>query len=190
LIRGTGHVLGAASDWISKGPLQSILSGHDVDCTRGPSQTIILQFATFRQQLQVNCPDPSTLKILFDALYVLENIFTEVLCSQGHKQNKDPGIGWKWPQLISGEYSTLLREQHHGALVVFAYFSLLSDNWSYVWYLRGWPARSVQAVSKHIDPAWRECMRWPEEQIRDGFPIFKTEEGGEEGALPKTPLSN
>jgi hypothetical protein len=168
-------VLSVASQWVSKGPLRSILHGHDVDGSRGAPPNITSQFANLRRQLQEKCSSPSTLSTLSQALYALENIFTEIFCSLGQDQNKDPGIGWKWPQLVSNEYSTLLREQDDGALVIFAYFSLLSDSWSYVWYLRGWPARSVQAVSKHVDPVWKECMLWPERQIEEGFPMFKAE---------------
>ena len=120
------------------------------------------------------CPDEEIRNVLAEALGTLQHVFTEVVCSKGTELNKDPGIGWKWPHMCSQEYSSLLRESHGGALVIFAHFALLSKTWHDVWYLHGWTPRVVDGISAGIDSGWQEWLKWPKKQVEDGFPILNS----------------
>jgi hypothetical protein len=133
--------------------------------------------------VQTHCPDPEVQETLLKSLYLLEHIFTEIFCSQGHEQSSDPGIAWKWPFVVGAAYTTLLREQNEAALVIYAHFALLSHNWNDRWYLEGWRTRIVNSVKNCVGPVWQEYMRWPVEQVRNGIPIFDFSGSGQEKTL-------
>jgi hypothetical protein len=173
LIRGVGELLAVAVQWLSKGPLRSILVGHVVNICQAPAPNPVAErFQELHQMVVEMCPDEETRGVLSKALGTLQYVFTEVVCSKGTELNKDPGIGWKWPHMCSQEYSSLLREAHGGALVIFAHFALLSKTWHNVWYLHDWTPRVVDGISANVESGWQEWLEWPQQQIRDGYPIL------------------
>jgi hypothetical protein len=190
LIRGCGEIVGVAAAWLCVGPIGSILTGHVFDYSRGPETAAAIpvteHFRNLHAKMEKACPNKADFQILSETLLSLQSVFTEVVCSQGDELSEDPGVGWKWPNMVSKEYIALLRESHGGALVLYAHFAIISEVWKDKWYLKGWPARVVQSISSNIDLSWKECMKWPEKQIREGFPIFNNDQESGESSREMT----
>jgi hypothetical protein len=181
LIRGVGELLGVAVQWLYMGPLRSILIGHVVNICQAPTPGPVAErFKVLQQMIVEMCPDEETRGVLTETVVGLQYVFTEVICGRGTEMIKDPGIGWKWPHLCSKEYSSLLRESHGGALVIFAHFALLSKTWHDVWYLHDWTPRVVDGISANVDSSWQEWLEWPKQQIRDDYPILRLASVAEE----------
>jgi hypothetical protein len=175
LIRGVGELLAVGTEWLSVGPLAYILAGHVGNNCQDPVPLPIAErFRALHRMVESMCADEDIQEILSEALDSLEQVFTEVVCSLGTELSKDVGVGWKWPHRTSHGYIALLRESNGAALVIFAHFALLTETWKDKWYLHNWPGRVVAGIASNVDSKWHEWLRWPEGQIKDGFPILKS----------------
>jgi hypothetical protein len=153
-----------------------MLEGHVFDRSHLPAPIptcIIEPFGRLQKMIEEMCADATIQETLSGGIVELKVIYAEVLYSQGHAEALDPGLAWKWPSSLSQPFISLLRESHGGALVIFSYFAVLSYAWRDRWYLKGWPGRVVAACSSNVNPAWKKWMAWPDEQVKEGFPIFQ-----------------
>lgn len=76
-------------------------------------------------------------------------------------------IIFKFPAMVRQEFIILLCEFHSSALVVYAYFACVADvlgGYS-LQFCDDWAERTVRAIAGGINDAWKEWVRWPEEQL-------------------------
>ncbi|KAJ5166845.1 uncharacterized protein N7482_005626 [Penicillium canariense] len=64
-----------------------------------------------------------------------------------------------WPVRVKTEYVTLLSERHPGALILLAYYCVLSKEMEKFWYFEGRSARLISCVSKVLDKTWHRCIQ-------------------------------
>jgi hypothetical protein len=84
-----------------------------------------------------------------------------------------PRYHWKYPNLVNQSYVALLRKHDPGALIIFAYFAVLSSEYDGIWYFHGWAQRAIAAVEETVPAEYREWLDWPKEQMELGLPAFK-----------------
>jgi hypothetical protein len=73
--------------------------------------------------------------------------------------------------MVSPDFITLIQSSSPLALIVLAYFAILSELCE-EWYLVGYAERVLLAVSDSIPAKWRPHLRWPEDQLREGLPAI------------------
>lgn len=172
MIRGILQVLRVSSKWIAVGPTRVFLcTYYRVHYPRTPLPVSAAeQFTRLHAMIRERCPEAVVQDALNETLMSLEAIYEEAMynLSQGTKVNLYGAI-WKWPTQVQQCYVSLLKELHPGALVLFAYFAVLSKLVETEWYLTGWPERAVQTISSVVDSDWKQWLRWPEEQLRQKF---------------------
>ncbi|KAF2670692.1 hypothetical protein BT63DRAFT_401003 [Microthyrium microscopicum] len=178
LIRGVGELLSVATEWLTAGPLSTILTTHFEDAPENSATNRVIDLSPIKnlsRMVQEMCPDLDVQRDLYSSIHILEYVYSQVLKGQGREIGKNPGVGWQWPSGVSPGYTALLLDSHGGALVIYAHFSLLSYTWRDKWYLNGWAERSIAAIVKHLSSEWLQWVEWPIEQVKNGFPIFKEE---------------
>jgi hypothetical protein len=172
MVRGILQVLRVCLKWIAAGPTKVFLcTYYRVHYPRTPLPVSTAeQFTKLRAMIRERCPEAAVQDALNESLMSLEAIYEEAMydLSRGTKVNLYGAI-WKWPTQVQKCYVSLLKELHPGALVLFAYFAVLSKLVETEWYLSGWSEWAIQAISSVVDSDWKQWLRWPEEQLRQKF---------------------
>lgn len=163
LTRGVGEVIGAAAEWIKKGPLGPMLIGH-----RGPNaEQFELPLATkthfqnMRDLFHRSVDVAKDLAALLEAIAGLERIYWELTMGD-KKAILNPGTVWKWPNTSPAEYMLLLRQHHPQALLLYAHFTMLSEVYDKYWYFRYWGTQAVAVIRATLPPELQSWIQYPD----------------------------
>jgi len=174
LIRGTTEMLRGALGWLKNGPMANLLNGHTVSPPSDLSLPVDVDFRIDQLNSMILKADleATVQQDVLQDLRNLEEIYREVSCNTGATQRQS-GIVWKWPGLISEAYLSLLRNLHPESLVVFAHWVILSNAYEDMWHFRGWAHRALREIENVLDEEWREWLIWPKNQLKYGLTILK-----------------
>jgi hypothetical protein len=181
LLRGTselGRYAQELQELFVNGPMSAFVRGYFImsDTKKYMPESAAIQFEKLKQLIIKKYSDETRQNQLIATLKWLEKIYSEVAYTNG-TANGNMCMVWKWISHVSEAYIGYLKELDPAALVIFGYFSILSDIFKSYWYLHNWADRALKGIDYAIkDPDFKEAMRWAENQVKSKLDIFPRED--------------
>ena len=98
------------------------------------------------------------------AISDLQSVFR---CQQDHPQDKSGlAILLTWPLKLHPRFVEMLSERHPMALIILAHMVVILQSVNQVWWLSGWGARLLEAITGHLKDEFRMWLMWPMDCIR------------------------
>jgi hypothetical protein len=72
---------------------------------------------------------------------------------------------FRWPIVIKPIFISALRDRRPMAMVVLAHYCILLHTLDDRWWLEGWTRQLLHSIYNILDAAWRDCIRWPVEEV-------------------------
>jgi hypothetical protein len=170
VIRGISDILRPIGPLVSSGPIQPLLHGYvvlpppdfcltkDVTSTLGRLRAFILD----------ECSDEVYNSALQDTFEQIHSMYGEIsyLYSSG-RQPLDKGIFTKFLTWAPREFVTMLRDGEERALILFAFWIVLSAAVEQTWIVNESLGRSgIKILRRIVSPRLQPWLDWPEEQLR------------------------
>jgi hypothetical protein len=176
LLRGPTNIIKAPE---GKGGFASqfwpLTMGYNVidNCSTEALPHIISEQVEKLEVMIQNASLPETNRtVLLETMSLLTALYREIVHTKG-TANGNPSMIWKWPGLVSTRYATLLRELEPLALVVFAYFAILTNIFRADWCFNGWAEKTIAVITFHLSLPLRKMMDWPRQQLRSNLEAFR-----------------
>ncbi|OTA91480.1 hypothetical protein M434DRAFT_342436 [Hypoxylon sp. CO27-5] len=167
MVRGCGAVLVPAFDYVSRGPLSSLLEigdwevlDPDHDPSEHDSKLLALKdiWCTEQSDRDQTAAYNQTLHRLRQTLHWMD-----------YDAKLGLRISWAgpfiWLHIIPDTYLELLWQRQPPALILFAYFGALVHRLGGFWWAEGWGRKIVGAVDKLLGSYWRPRIKWPLEVV-------------------------
>ncbi|KAJ5099567.1 hypothetical protein N7532_006568 [Penicillium argentinense] len=163
LVRGTKAIIASVNSVLKSGPLAPMFTlGGRKSRAREVRSTDNQPFMeNLRQLLTESVKDPNELRCYQEALDDLAKSFAAVFDTQSI-ETADVFI---WLYQISDEYLNLLRNRTPEALVIFGYFTVITKELEWAWWLQGFSVHLMRAIYNHLDQEHRYWLQWPIQQL-------------------------
>jgi hypothetical protein len=172
--RGVREVLMPAIEWIDDGPLKPILYGHWATPPpefRAPDE-ILSQLQSLSAFLQSNLHNTVRKQAIHDASAQLGVLYAEVSWAKSTRRI-EPGLILKYVSAVPSEYVSMLQEGDDNALLLFAYYVVLSGAIERRWFCSPKLGQAALTLVRHVlDPKLYQWLEWPEAQVKLGLPAF------------------
>ena len=169
LLRGIGALLDKfGEEKIFSGPLKQFAC-KSAQATQPAAQYIKLKRLDWLTQLHQlrNMVMLSHRTTAANDLEVLDDLYR---CFQAVTVGKDNeyqsyginSLAFIWVYRLRENYVLRLRQKEPIPLIIFAHFSVLLSSLQHFWFVSKWPQHILNGVSRALDPAYKEWLRWPE----------------------------
>lgn len=181
LLRGTselGRYAQELQELFVNGPMSAFVKGYFImsDTSAYLPKAVVDQFQLVRDLIITKYPDETHQYQLLATLKWLEKIYSEVGYTKG-TANNNMCMAWKFLGHISETYMSYLKDHDPGALLIFAYFAILSKLFKSYWYLQGWAELVVRGVeSTLMDPDFIDALQWASKQLDSDLDVFPRED--------------
>jgi Fungal specific transcription factor domain len=181
ILRGTSELGRYAQDLkelFINGPMAAFVKGYFImsDTSAYLPKAVAEQFQLLKDLIIRKYPDDETRQYhLLASLKWLEKIYSEVGYTKG-TANNNMCMVWKWMGHATEVYMSYLKEHDPGALIIFAYFAILSKLFKSSWFLQGWAEHVVRGIENTLkDPDFLEALQWTSKQLESDLGVFPRE---------------
>lgn len=160
LVRGVRYVLQPSSDSIQGGYLrEQTMANFTMWHADIPLEPEIETQVSRLSQLILEDADSAVRDSCQDAVEHLKKSFAWM-------QEEREGaclvtLGLIWPAVVENEFFRLLNAGHPLALVVMAYYCVVMEKLSGLWWASGWPVILLRTVERKLEGRWTEWLAWP-----------------------------
>jgi hypothetical protein len=78
---------------------------------------------------------------------------------------ENPHVALAWANMLPDGFLQLLEGRESLALVIVAYYCVVLDRFSQLWWVRGWSKGLLGAIYQDIQPVYRNALEWPRTMI-------------------------
>ncbi|ETN44843.1 uncharacterized protein HMPREF1541_09718 [Cyphellophora europaea CBS 101466] len=165
LLRGVHTLLRAAGEWMTSGPMQSLLRPRQMD----PELARVLDAEaiaklTALSKLWNSTPgkfDSEDMATLNEALSLLREAHGLVASAAVDRDIDVILVVYGWPIQAPESFFTMVKEERPEALVVLAHYSLLLNKVDHFWYMQGMSRRLLQTINSKLSKEWECWIAWP-----------------------------
>lgn len=164
MFRGTVAIITSVNDSLQKGPLAPMftLGGRKSSAWHARSSNPT-PLADLRRLIRETVKDPDELRCYEDAIDGLGKSFATV--AENGPQNCETADIFIWLTLLSEGYLNLLQRKDPEALVIFAYFGVITKELEWAWWMQGFSVHLIRAIYYHLDEEHRYWLQWPMQQL-------------------------
>lgn len=100
------------------------------------------------------------------ALKAVHDLFLNmIILDETPKDHSSASLIQRWPIESHPAFMTVCEDRHPVALIILAYFALLVNRRTNIWFFRGWPQMILREVSAALQGT--KWMQWIEEPIQE-----------------------
>jgi hypothetical protein len=162
LVKGVSTVLNARWDVFEHCELSPLISAAMMQQEDVEISEFALLHNAVRDRMQEDAETDRS--ACLNAIYGLQSVLH---CQQDHPQEKSGlAILLMWPLKLHPRFVEMLSERLPMALIILAHMVVILKSVNQVWWLSGWGARLLEAITGHLKDEYRIWLTWPTDCIR------------------------
>jgi hypothetical protein len=164
MFRGTVAIITTVNEALRNGPLAPMFTLGDRKSSNWHARTSSQKpLVDLQRLIQETVKDPKELECYEDTIDSLGKSFATV--AEHGPQNCETADIFIWLTRLSDDYLALLQRKAPEALVIFAYFGVITKELEWAWWMQGFSVHLIRAIHHQLNEEHRYWLQWPMQQL-------------------------